>query len=75
MLAGTNTYLVLGNDGGHLHTGKTLGSAIQAFRYKHGGAYYNDPVLLEEGSQLLAQEELIRQDITGYVANTYENWS
>lgn len=75
MLAGTNTYLVLGNDGGHLHTGKTLGSAIQALRYKHGGAYYNDPVLLEEGSQLLAQEELIRQDITGYVANTYENWS
>ena len=75
MLAGTNTYLVLGNDGGHLHNGKTLSNAIQAFRRKHGGTYYNDPQLLEAGEQLLAQEELIREDITAYVANAYENWS
>lgn len=75
MLAGTNTYLILGNDGGHLHTAKALSAALQAFRKKHGGAYYNDPVLLAEGECLLAYEELIRQDIPAYVANTYENWS
>ena len=74
-IVGPNTYLVLGNDGGHLHSGKTLGAAVQAFRYKHGGAYYNDEKLLAEGAELLAQEELIREDIHGYVEQSYIDWS
>ncbi len=74
-LAGRNTYLLLGNDGGHLHNGKTLGSALQAFRHKHGGAYYNDPGILNYGTVLLAQEELIREDISQHITYTYEQWS
>ena len=57
-IMGPNTYLVLGNDGGHLHSGKTLGAALQAFRYKHGGAYYKDPYSLARGAGLLAQEDI-----------------
>lgn len=75
MIAGPNTYLVLGNDGGHLHSGKTLGAAIQAFRRKHGGAYYNDPVLLYEGEKLLALEDTIREDIYDFVESTYAEWT
>ncbi len=33
------TYLLLGDDGGHLHTQNTLSQAIQTFRKAHGGAY------------------------------------
>lgn len=75
ILAGPKTYLVLGNDGGHLHSGKTLGAAIQAFRRRHGGAYYDNEELLADGEELLAQEELIREDITDYVETTYTEWS
>lgn len=74
-IMGPNTYLVLGNDGGHLHSGKTLGAALQAFRYKHGGAYYHDPYLLARGVGLLAQEDLIRLDVDAYVHEVYTNWS
>lgn len=73
-IMGPNTYLVLGNDGGHLHTGKTLGAALQAFRAQHGGAYYQDPALLEEGQQLLEKEIAIKQDVDRYVQETYKNW-
>jgi pimeloyl-ACP methyl ester carboxylesterase len=73
-IVGPHTYLVLGNDGGHLHTGKTLGAAVQAFRRIHGGSYYNDPTLLADGETLLAQEELIREDIQGYVEQSYLDW-
>ncbi len=38
----TNTYLVLGDDGGHLHTHMALCSTIHRFRKIHGGSY--DPV-------------------------------
>jgi hypothetical protein len=74
-IVGPHTYLVLGNDGGHLHSGKTLGAAVQAFRHKHGGAYYDDPALLATGETLLAQEEIIREDIQGYVEQSYIDWS
>jgi hypothetical protein len=74
-IVGPNTYLVLGNDGGHLHSGKTLGAAVQAFRQKHGGSYYNNSALLVEGKTLLAQEELIREDIPSYVEQSYHDWS
>jgi hypothetical protein len=66
---------VLGNDGGHLHTGITLGAALQAFRHKHGGAYYNDETLLANGTKLLALEDTIREDIVDYVEATYAEWT
>ncbi len=75
VIAGPKTYLVLGNDGGHLHSGKTLGAALQAFRRKHGGAYYNDPALLFEGEQLLALEDTIREDIYDFVESAYAEWA
>jgi hypothetical protein len=37
-----NTYLVLGNDGGHLHTHGTLSNTIHQFRKMHGASY--DPL-------------------------------
>lgn len=73
-IMGPNTYLLLGNDGGHLHSGKTLGAALQAFRYKHGGAYYPDATLLIEGEKLLSLEPLIKEDVDAYVAETYAQW-
>jgi|GEM_PF-2436506 len=73
-IMGPNSYLVLGNDGGHLHSGKTLGSALQAFRETYGGAYYNDPQLLIEGHLLLEKEIAIKQDVDRYVQDTYSNW-
>lgn len=35
-----STYVVLGNDGGHVHTHKALRNAIHTFRRIHGGSYY-----------------------------------
>ena len=43
-----DTYLVLGNDGGHLHTHESLAHALHAFRKKYSGAY--DPEYIESYS-------------------------
>jgi hypothetical protein len=39
-LYGDNTYLTIGNEGSHMHSGKKLGRDLQAFYKKYGNAYY-----------------------------------
>lgn len=70
-LKGPHTYLVIADEGGHLHAGKTLGKAIQAFRKKYNGAYYPIPSALTKGDALLKKSPLTECAVKNYVAREY----
>lgn len=70
-LKGPNTYLVIADEGGHMHTGKTLNSAVQAFRKKYNGAYYPIKKLVEEGNILLQKSPQSDIAVKNYVAQMY----
>jgi len=70
-LKGPHTYLVIADEGGHMHTGKTLSSAVQAFRKKYNGAYYPIKKLLKEGDALLKQSPCNTTAVNNYVARMY----
>ena len=71
-LMGPDTYLVFADEGGHLHTGETLGNAIQAFKKRYNDAYYPFPELLHKGNALLegAQpaEDLVEEYVEAFYA-------
>jgi pimeloyl-ACP methyl ester carboxylesterase len=69
-LMGPDTYLIMGNDEGHIHTGNKLGAATQAFNKRYGGAYYALPSLLKKGETLLAHAQPTRDSIEAYIHNT-----
>ncbi len=73
-IMGKNTNLVLADDGGHLHNGYTLGRAIQAFRKKYGGAYYNLPDLIHDGDKLLAKSPSEPAKVDIFVGDTYREF-
>jgi hypothetical protein len=56
-ILGPSTYLIVGNDGGHIHTGKTLGTALQQFNKLHHASYYTLPNILNDGAILLSQAQ------------------
>ncbi len=71
-----NTYIVLGNNGGHLHTHAALAHAIHTFKKTYGGSY--DPAydaqyhttrhLLTDANVLLQPGDLAQQVIENYYA-------
>jgi hypothetical protein len=73
-IMGPHTYLILANDGGHLHSGKTLGTAIQAFNKRYGQSYYPIDTLLAEGNQLLATGKPKYNDVADFVHKTYREF-
>jgi pimeloyl-ACP methyl ester carboxylesterase len=74
-IMGPHTYLVLANDGGHGHSGKTLGAAIQAFNKRYGQSYYPYADLLAEGNSLLAQGQPSQDYVDAFVRNTYATFA
>lgn len=70
-IMGQNTYLVLADDGGHLHNGFTLGRVIQAFRKRHGGAYYPNDASIQEDDLLLQESPSKKEDVDAFVADSY----
>lgn len=72
---GPHTYLVLADEGGHMHEAKTLGYAVQAFMQKYGGAYYPNTKILKKGKQLLANGQPSLKDIDRYVSTTYARFA
>lgn len=71
-LKGPYTYLVIADEGGHIHTGETLGKAVQAFKKKYHGAYYPIADLLKQGTLLLKQSPKSNQATMNYVAHSYQ---
>lgn len=71
---GPNTYLVLADDGGHLHSGKTLEKAVQAFRKKYNGPFYNIEKLISEGDAILQQSQPLLSAVEQYVRDAYINF-
>lgn len=70
-LKGPHTYLVIADEGGHMHTGTTLNKAVQAFRKKYNGAYYPIKELIEEGNILLQESPQSDIAVKNYVAQMY----
>jgi len=70
-LKGPHTYLVIADEGGHLHCGKTLGKAIQAFHKKYDAPYYPTDELLQEGALLLAASPNSHGAVLEYVTQMY----
>lgn len=70
-IMGPRTYLVLADEGGHIHSGYTLERAVQAFRKRYGGAYYPLPEVLKEGDRILMQSPNSKEAVEGFVADTY----
>jgi hypothetical protein len=73
-IMGPDTYLVLADDGGHLHNGYTLGRAIQPFREKYNGAYYNLSDLLKDGEKLLAKSPQEPKQVDTFVKKSYSDF-
>ena len=73
-IMGKHTYLILADDGGHLHSGVTLGQAIQAFRKRYDSAYYYSPDLLKTGNLLLKEGHLKFDQVDTFIKNTYESF-
>lgn len=74
-IMGPRTYLVLADEGGHIHSGYTLERAVQAFRKKYNGAYYLLPEVLEEGEKILERSPKSAEAVEGFVANTYDTFA
>ncbi len=70
-LKGPHTYLVIADEGGHMHAGTTLNKITQAFRKKYNAPYYPFSSLVEEGESLLAQTPQDQTAIKNYVARMY----
>jgi hypothetical protein len=70
-LCGADTYVVLGNDGGHMHDGKTLNCALQAFRKQYHGPYYDDEKSLELGALLLNNGQPLLENIVSHISDYY----
>jgi len=70
-LKGPHTYLVIADDGGHLHSGKTLGKAIQAFHKKYHAPYYSIADLVYEGTLLLAASPQSNESVLKYIKQIY----
>lgn len=73
-IMGPNTYLVLADDGGHLHNGFTLGRVIQAFRKRHGGAYYPNDASIQQDDLLLQESPSKKEDVDAFVADSYAHF-
>lgn len=70
-LKGPHTYLVIADEGGHLHSGKTLGKAIQAFHKKYHAPYYLTDELIHDGTLLLASSPHSDIEVLEYVKKMY----
>jgi pimeloyl-ACP methyl ester carboxylesterase len=70
-LKGPHTYLVIADDGGHLHSGKTLGKATQAFHKKYHAPYYPITKLIHDGTMLLASSPRSDAQVLEYITQMY----
>lgn len=70
LLSSPTTHLVLGNDGGHFHQGQTLSRALNAFRKKYNGPYYDQPARLKEGELLLENSQ--PENVAQYIEDFYD---
>lgn len=73
-IMGPRTYLVLADEGGHIHSGHTLELAIQAFRKQYGGAYYPIPSVLEQGEAILKNAHPAVGAVERFVYETYKRF-
>ncbi len=70
-IMGPDSYLTLGNDGGHIHSGESLGKAVMAFNKLYGNAYYNDEEILAIGKSILDLSPTCNNNVAHFVKSTY----
>ena len=69
-IMGPNSYLVLGNDGGHMHDHSTLRSVLHSFRMNCNGPHHPH-LVTGPGTKRLTQSQPKVNEVDEYVANYY----
>jgi hypothetical protein len=62
---------VIGDDGGHMHSNRTLNKVVQAFGKRYNGCYFPIDTLISKGEKLLDASPITDAEVNSYVTKMY----